>query len=108
MPTTDWNTATDEQILAADLIIEQGLDELAPEDQQRVLESMNAAIEEAVLMKALAGLDDTSKAEIQAAIASGDAEHLRTLLATKVPTYDQLYQETVLRYKRVMLTGEAA
>ncbi len=105
---TDWTTATDEQILAADLIIEQGLDELSPDDQRRMLESMNAAIEEAVLMQALAKLGETDQSEIQTAVDTGEAGLVRRLLAAKIPDYDRLYQETVLRYKRVILTGEPA
>lgn len=103
---TDWTTATDEQILAADLIIEQGLDELAPEDQRQVLESMNTAIDEAVLMKALTGLAPEDQTALQQLLASNDAEAVRRFLADKVPTYDDIFQQMVIRYKRVILTGE--
>ena len=103
---TNWTTATDEQILAADLILEQGLDELSVEDQQRVLEQMNEAVEQATLTKAMAKLAKEDLDTIQQLTAAGDASGVRSLLMQKVPDFDRIFQQMVILYKRVILTGE--
>jgi hypothetical protein len=103
---TDWTTATDEQILAADLIIEQGLDELSIEEQRNVLEHMNATVEEAALKKALVKLTAADREQITKLLGSQDASGVRTFLMTKVPDYDTIFQQMVIMYKRVILTGK--
>lgn len=103
---TDWTTATDEQILAADLIIEQGLDTLPAEEQKKILDAMNDAVEQATLTKVLSGLDQPDREQIQQLLSSDDAPAMRSLLMTKAPNFDDVFQQMVILYKRVILTGE--
>lgn len=105
---TDWTTASDTDIEAADLIIELGLASLPDEEQARMLTRMSETVEEATLLAAIARLTDEQRATFEAIVARDDADATKTYLVQHVPDLPNIAAAELLRYKRVMLTGLVA
>lgn len=102
----DWRNATDEEILAADLMIELDLAEMPTEDQASVLLEMSQQMEEAVLRQVLSRLYPNQRDELDALIEEKDPVAIKEYLAKTVPDYPELYTQELIRFKRIMLTGE--
>ena len=106
MTTTDWNTATDEHILEADLLIELGLDSLPEEEQVRTVTTMTETVQEAALVRALGRLSDEQRSQFEALVQLEDADKIRSFIETAVPDFTTVIEQELILYKRVMLTGK--
>ncbi len=103
----DWKTATDDEILDADLMIELGLSELPEEQQAKALLNMSNQVEEVVMIKALSELNEEQRKSLDIIIEANDASGIKEFMAKEVSNYPDIYQAELIKYKRVMLTGES-
>ncbi|MBI4022962.1 hypothetical protein HY375_02260 [Candidatus Berkelbacteria bacterium] len=107
LPATDWSKASDEEILAADLLIELGLHELPADQQAEVLKRFSEGVEQAVLLRILAQITEKPKQdELQKLIDAGDGAGVKAFIETNVPTHGEITQEEILKFKRIMLVDE--
>ncbi len=102
----DWTTASDEDILAADLIIALGLETLSDEDKGALIHRMTLAVQKAGLAKVLAQLDPQQKDKLTQLIETGNAEAVNDFLAHEVPDFADIIEAETLRFKRAMLAGQ--
>lgn len=108
MPQTDWTNATDEEILAADVMLELGLEGMDDAAQRSLLETMAVQVQEATFLKALTQIDSAKKPDLEALVQAGDAQGIQAFLDANVPNFGDLARDELIRFKRVMLTESPA
>lgn len=103
MNTRDWTTATDTEVMDADLVYELELDRLPPEETAAMLRQFSERVEDTVLRTALATVPPEARTELEGLVAAKDAEALQSALVRHIPDYSQRMLQETIRFKRIML-----
>lgn len=104
MSSRDWTTATDEEVMAADIAIELELDQLPQEAALAMLQEMGERVDRLVLERAIGSMDDRERIELETVTATGDAVAVQVFLTEHVSNYGELARQELIRFKRIMLT----
>lgn len=102
----DWKTASDDEILDADLIIACGFETASDEDKAALIGRMTRVVQQAVANRVLDQIGDTEKAEIDRLMNANDTDGLNQFLEAHVPNFPDLVTEETVKFKRAMLTGD--
>ena len=102
---TDWQSATDEEILNTDLIIALGLESMSDEEKQEFLAQTTNTVQKATASRVLDQLTHTQKQEFSRLIDQEDASLINQFLLLNVPNFAELLREETITFKRAMLTG---
>lgn len=104
MTARNWHTATNDELMDADLALELGLTQMTPAAMRDFLKTCAERVHDSALRRAIATLDPRKRLEIEALTVRDDGQGIKDFLEREVPNFAQLvYQETI-RFKRVMLT----
>lgn len=103
MTTRNWNNATDDEVMDADIALELGLDRLPQETTLAMLQEMGEKVNDVVLRRALGGLPQDQRDELDRLVATGNVEAVQAKLMEFVPEYPQMVWQETVRFKRSML-----
>lgn len=101
-----WQSATDEEILAADLLIELNLAELPAPEQAQLLTTLSQSVEQAVLTKIVGQLTPEQRQELEPLVNQENAAAVQEYLEKVIPNLAEIYESEMVRFKRLMLTGK--
>lgn len=107
-PTTtqiDWSTASDQQILEADLTIALGLATLADEDKKAMIGRMTQTVQKAVALRVMDQLSEDQRKTLNDIISQQDDTGLEQFLSDNVPNFSELVEQETISFKRAMLSG---
>jgi hypothetical protein len=84
------------------IITDFGLDNMAPEEQERMIEKIGNLLFESVVERAVDVMDDSIMNDFEDAVnnAAGDYQKVVTFLKSNVPGFDKIVSEELSRLKR--------
>lgn len=102
----DWATASDQQILEADLLIALGLETLADEDKKAMIDRMTQTVQKAVALRVMNQLSDDQRNDLNNILSQQNDNQLEPFLRDHVPNFAELVEQETISFKRAMLIGK--
>jgi hypothetical protein len=101
-----WQSASDDEVLEADLIKELNLESSPQEEQDALILRMTDVLQKSVISQLLETLNEDQKKELDEAMAKDDPQVTMEFLQKTTPDMDELAKKELIRFKRAMLTGK--
>jgi hypothetical protein len=86
-----------------DIIKELGLESLPIEKQEEMLERMSKVVNERIILRTLDQLSEEDAKLINANLVSGDTEEAMRLMDEKIPNFDKVISEEIVKFQEEML-----
>lgn len=102
----DWNTATDDQILDADLLIALGMEQEPDEEKQQFLARMTDTVQRAVVLHLLETMNPMTRQELSGLLEENNSDKINQFLLIHVPNFQDIMTQETIKFKRAMLTGK--
>lgn len=100
----NWQTASDEEILAADLIIALGLESLSDDDKAVLADRMITTVQKAVAVRVYKELPEHLQLTLKQLLEGDNGDKLNDFLVQHVPNFADYVREEMIKFKRAMLT----
>ncbi len=92
-------------LINTNLIKNLGLDNLSPEDQEKLILRISDTLYEAIIARSLGKLSSKDKTELEYMLAHNPtSESLGAFIYEKVPQIDQIAEEEITSFKKIVLS----
>jgi hypothetical protein len=106
--TQDWNSASDTDVMNADIIIAMGLETLSEAEKVAIIDEMTATVQLGVAKRVMDQLDEAKQQELSSMMEKDDSEALNQFLDANIPDFETLIEQEMVAFKRAMLTGNTS